>query len=415
MARVTEALPGRGMQSAAAAISFEEEEGTFQTGGVATIAAGHAIHDTYTAFLPPLLPALIARFGLSTAEAGVLNVFMTWPSLLQPFIGHLADRVSLRYFVLLGPAITATMMSLLGRAPSYGVMALFLIVVGLSSAGLHAVGPVMGGRLSGRNLGRGMGFWMVGGELGRALGPLVVVSALAVLRLEGIAWLMIGGWAATGVLYLKLRHIPGRPGSPAAVRPWRQALRAMRPLLVPMAGVVAARSLLASGLTTYLPTFLSREGTSLWLAGASLSVLEVAGIAGVLIGGSLSDRLGRRLVLLASLAGPGLLTFPFLATRGWTQLLLLVLLGFTTLSTTPVIMALVQESFPQNRALANGIYMAITFVIQSTAIVVVGLLADYFGLRTAFLVSAVVALLGAPLVFLLPTHRPQSETASSGS
>jgi FSR family fosmidomycin resistance protein-like MFS transporter len=91
-------------------------------------------------------------------EAGLLTVFMQGPSLLQPFIGHLADRISLRTFVILAPAVTATMMSLLGVAPGYAVLALFLVAVGFSSASLHAVGPVIAGNLSGRSLGRGMGF-----------------------------------------------------------------------------------------------------------------------------------------------------------------------------------------------------------------------------------------------------------------
>ncbi|MGD2206187.1 MAG: MFS transporter, partial [Anaerolineae bacterium] len=143
-----------------------------QTGGVLTVSGGHAMHDTYTAFLSPLLPAFIENLMLTKTGAGLLTVFMQGPSLLQPFIGHVADRVSLRYMVILAPAVTATAMSLLGVAPAYAVLALLLMVAGLSSATLHSVAPVMAGRLSGERLGRGMGFWMVGGELGRTLGPL---------------------------------------------------------------------------------------------------------------------------------------------------------------------------------------------------------------------------------------------------
>ena len=53
----------------------------FQTDRVVTISAGHAVHDTYTAFLPPLLPAFITEFALSTTQAGLLAVFLTAPSL----------------------------------------------------------------------------------------------------------------------------------------------------------------------------------------------------------------------------------------------------------------------------------------------------------------------------------------------
>jgi FSR family fosmidomycin resistance protein-like MFS transporter len=379
----------------------------FQTGRVLTISAGHAVHDTYTAFLAPLLPVFIANLSLSMTDAGLLTVFMQGPSLLQPFIGHLADRFNLRYFVVLAPAVTATMMSLLGVAPGYAVLALFLVVVGFSSASMHAVGPVMAGRLSGRRLGRGMGFWMVGGELGRTLGPIVIVSAVRWLTLEGTPWLMLGGLSTSAILYVLLKDMPGRPPNASQGLPWRQVLRGMGPLLAPLAGILVARSFMVSALTTYLPTFLSEEGADLWLAGVSLSVLEAAGVVGALLGGSISDRLGRRWVLFFSMLATPLLMSVFLAVKGWLQFPLLLMLGFTALSVTPVVMALVQESSPENRALANGVYMALSFSLRSGVVVVMGVLGDLFGLRLAFTTSAIITLLGLPLILLLPGKRPQ--------
>ena len=374
----------------------------FQTDRVLTISAGHAVHDTYTAFLAPLLPAFIANLSLSNTEAGLLTVFMQGPSLLQPFIGHLADRISLRYLVILAPAVTAVMMSLLGVAPSYATLALFLTVVGASSACIHAVGPVMAGNLSGRRLGRGMGFWMVGGELGRTLGPIVIVSTVRILTLEGTPWLMIGGLLASAILYLRLKDVPGRLPNAGQGLPWQQALRAMGPLLVPLVGIIVVRSFMVSALTTYLPIFLSEEGADLWFAGVSLSVLEAAGMVGALLGGAMSDRLGRRLVLFISMLTTPLCMFVFLVVDGWVQFPLLLVMGFTALSVTPAVMALAQESLPENRALANGVYMSLSFGLRSGVVVVLGALGDLFGLRLAFIASAVIPLLGLPLILLLP-------------
>jgi FSR family fosmidomycin resistance protein-like MFS transporter len=330
---------------------------------------------------------------------------MQGPSLLQPFIGHLADRISLRYFVILAPTVTAVMMSLLGVAPNYAVLAMFLVVAGASSASMHAVGPVMAGRLSGRNLGRGMGFWMVGGELGRTLGPIVIVTAIQLLTLEGTAWLMLGGLLASATLYVRLREVPGRPPEAEQGRPWRRALLAMRPLLIPLAGIIVARSFMSAALTTFLPTFLTEEGASRVFAGGSLSILEAAGVVGALSGGALSDRLGRRVVLFTSMLVTPLLMFVFLAVSGWVQFPLLLALGLTSLSVTPVVMALVQESFPESRALANGVYMALSFVIRAGVVLILGGLGDLFGLRQAFTISAIVTLVGLPLVFLLPRRK----------
>jgi FSR family fosmidomycin resistance protein-like MFS transporter len=377
----------------------------FHAGPVLTISAGHAVHDTYTAFLPSLLPVFIENLALSKTEAGLLTVFLQGPSLLQPFIGHLADRVSLRMFFVLAPAVTATIMSLLGIAPAYGFLALLLILVGLSSASLHAVGPVVAGNLSGPNLGRGMGFWMVGGELGRTIGPIVIVTAIQFLTLQGTPWLMVAGLLMSVFLYVQLSEVPDRPPNAGQALAFQQALQSMGPLLFPLTGVIIARSFMSSALTTYLPTFLREEGAELWIAGASLSVLEAAGVVGALLGGSISDRLGRRGVLFVSMLITPLLMSVFLAVSGWLRFPLLLMLGFTALSITPVIMAMVQETSPDNRALANGVYMALSFTLRSVVVVIMGALGDWFGLRWTFAAGAIAPLLGLPFVFLLPKRR----------
>lgn len=378
----------------------------FQAAPVALISAAHLTHDTYTAFLPPLLPAFIDKLGLLNVQAGSLAVFLQLPSLLQPLIGQLSARCDLRYFAILGPAVTAMAMSLLGIAPNYAWLALLLVVAGSSSAAFHAVVPVLAGRFSGQYLGRGMSFWMVGGELGRTLGPSVVVSAVALWGLQGTPWLMLAGLTASALLWWQLRGVPvhATRAEPASSS-WRDAFRVMLPMLVPLTGLIVTRSFMGAALTTYLPIFLRDEGAALWLAGASLSILEAAGVVGALLSGSLSDRWGRKQLILISLVASSLLMFVFLGVRGWEQILLLLLLGFTSISVTPVLMAFVQESFPEMRTLANGVYMALSFVIRAVVILAVGALGDAFGLRPTFTACAVLALLGAPFVLWLPVRR----------
>lgn len=267
----------------------------------------------------------------------------------------------------------------------------------------------MAGRLSGRKLGRGMGFWMVGGELGRTIGPILIVSAVNVLTLEGTPWLMTGGLFASFLLYLLLKNVPGKPPEPSQETSFRQGLQVLRPLLVPLVGIVAVRVFMLASLTTYLPIFLTEEGASLWFAGVSLTLFEAAGVAGALTGGSMSDRLGRRLVLIIVMVTTPLFMLAFLAADGWIRFPLLLALGFTSLSAAPVMMALVQESCPENRALANGVYMALMFVTRSGAVLVLGAVGDAFGLRLAFTLSAIAPLLGLPFVLMLPSSAPSGQ------
>ncbi len=382
----------------------EEISQDFNTGRVLTISGGHFIHDTYTAFLAPLLPKFIETLALSKTEAGSLTVFVQLPSLLQPVIGHLSDRYNLRMLVIMAPAIAATLMSLMGLAPNYFILALMLLAAGMGSAGIHSVGPVVVGQQAGSRLGRGMSLWMVGGELGRTLGPLVIVSAVGVFGMRSTGWLMIFGWLTTGLLYVRLKDIPQYYASHSSAdsAPVGRVLRDMAPFLLPLAMIIAARAFLSVSLTTYLPIYLSEGGASLWLAGISLTVLEGAGVIGAMTGGSISDRFGRKPVLAFSMTVTPLLMIVFLAASSALRFPLLILLGLTLLSVTPVLMAVVQESYPENRALANGLYMALNFVIRSGAVMVLGLMSDNLGIHQAFQISTGLALIGLPFLALLP-------------
>ena len=86
----------------------------------------------------------------------------------------------------------------------------------------------------------------------------------------------------------------------------------------------------------------------------------------------------------------------------WMPVILLAGLGLTAISTMPVMLAIVQDQFPDNRAVANGIFMSMNFLLRAAAILVVGLLADRYGLTLAFTVAALAAFFAVPGVFFLP-------------
>ena len=374
-----------------------------QAGNVITVSIGHLIHDLYLGFLPALLPVLIVHFGITNAQAGLLTVFLQLPSLLQPLIGVMADRFSLRYVFAFAPGMTAILMSLSGLAPSYGVLAILLVVAGFSNAAMHAIGSSMAGAMSGRRLGRGLGIWMVGGSFGFALGALVIVSVVQLAGLRGTVWTVFPGLLISLILFLRLRALQWRPPRRAAGGPgWKTVLLMMAPIMVPVCMVLALRSAMEAALSTYLPTYIDSETGNLWLAGISLSVAEGAGVVGTLAMGNWSDRVGRRRVLIALMGVTPIFLLMFLYTSGLVQLAVLALLGFSTFSILPVLMAVVQESYPENRALANGIFLATNFVLKSFVAVGLGAFADGFGLRSIYYIAGVAALLALPLLARLP-------------
>jgi FSR family fosmidomycin resistance protein-like MFS transporter len=379
-----------------------EDQNRFQTGNVLTLLGAHFTHDTYTAFIAPLLPLIIDKLSLSLTMAGTLTAVHQLPAILNPFIGYLADKVSLRYFVIFAPAITATLISSLGFAPNFISLAVILFVAGISVAAFHAPAPAMVTRVSGRQIGKGMSLFMAGGELGRTLGPLLAVWAISLWTLDGFFRVVVLGWAATLVLLWRLKDVAGRTEKTGNLR---GILPKMKTLYLPLAIILFLRQFLQVSLTTYLPTFLNQEGSSLVLAGVSLSILEIAGVVGALLSGTLSDRLGRKPMLAIAIVISSLLTLVFLHVDGWLAIPTLLLLGFSALSTGPLFLALVQDHVPNNRAIGNGIYISISFLLRSIVLLLVGMVGDAYSLRTAYYLSAVLSILATPVVFFLPGSR----------
>ncbi|MBP6470215.1 MAG: MFS transporter [Chloroflexi bacterium] len=375
----------------------------FQTNQVMTIAGGHFVHDTYTAFISPLLPVLQQRLSVGYAMAGSLAIFAQLPSLFNPFIGYLADKANLRWFIILAPAVTATLMSSMGLTPTYLSLALLLLASGISIACFHAPAPAMIAKISGKRVGKGMSVFMASGELGRTVGPVVAAAGVAWWGLEGMWRLMFVGWAVSVILYFRLRHVaatPARdPAQTALASMWPTARRVFFPLIWIMTGGM----LLQVALTTYLPLFMSDVlQVNLWLAAASLTILQAAGVVGALISGTVSDKYGRQRILFIVLVVAPLLLLAFLYGPSWLAVPLLLALGLTVLSPQPVFLAIVQDQFPHHRALANGSYLAVNFLIRAAAIWIVGLLADQYGLPTAFLVSGLAAFISLPALRYLP-------------
>lgn len=377
----------------------------FHTAEVVTVAAAHGAHDTFFSYLPTILPLLIQNFSLNTAQAGLLSACTQIPNLVQPLIGHLADRKNLKLLVVLAPALSGFLISMVGIAPNFGVIALLLLLAGFSTAGFHSIAPAMVAARSGPKVGRGMGFFMVGGELGFGIGPLIVVAAIGYLTLKGLPWLMTFGMLASIILYFRLKDVSTvRPVESEAGLPVRQALVQMRGLMLPIGAIIFITSFLNANIVNYLPTFMSREGVAFSLAGASLAVVELSGTVGVLLMGLFSDRLGQRKVALLGTLGSVAFSGGFLLAHGWLQLVMLVGTGLCSFVANPAYLAMVQTEFKTNRSLANGVYMSFSFVLRSVVVVIVGLLADHFGMRPVFGWCAAAALLAIPLIFLLPAE-----------
>jgi len=373
----------------------------FQTGNVVLLSICHFIHDVYSSFFAPLLPYIIEKFSLSLTQAGLLNTIMQLPALMNPYFGKLADRMSFKYFIIFAPMFTAVPMSLLGIAPNYSVLMLLLFLTGVSVSLFHVPAPVMVYHVSGMKTGRGMSFYMTGGELARTIGPMIIVAVVSILGFDGYFPVMIVGIFASAVMFVKLKDMPAVPkrnDTPTI----RVTFQEMQPLLLPLSGIVVVRGFMHGCLTTFLPLYVLGQTNDVWLAGISLSMFEAAGVAGILTIGSLSDRFGRETMLFISLVMAPASLLLFVLSSGWIRFPFLVITGFFLLSTTPVMLAMIQEYSREGSSSANGVFMMISFLARSAVVVLIGFVADQLGLERTYMLCAVVGFLGIPFVFKLP-------------
>lgn len=374
-----------------------------QMGKVSLITIAHFFHDIYTAFLAPLLPLLRESLGFSLTFAGFLSVVQRLPTLLNPLVGMLAERTKARYFVIVTPAITAIAMGLLTVAPNKLTLVMLVLISGISSCFFHVPSPVMMRKVSGDRVGMGMSFYMVGGELARSAGPVLVLGAVELWGLNGVTYFIPTGLLASIILYFKLRNISiSEDVNSSSGLEYLKTFRSFLPLILSIALILFFRAAMKSALTFYLPVFIQSRGESLWYAGISLSVLQGAGVVGTMFAGTISDKIGRRNTLLIASLGAPIFFYTYLYTSGWLQLIALVATGLFLFATGPVFLAIVNEYKTKHNSFVNAVFMTTTFLIGAVMVMLVGFLGDLLNLELTYKIVGALAFLSVPVVLSMP-------------
>jgi len=357
---------------------------------VLTISLAHFAHDIFSSFLAPLLPLIIEKLGLSLSMVAFLDIIRRLPALFNPLLGLIAERSDVKYFVILTPSITAISMSLLGLAPSYFILVLLLAVAGISSALFHIPSPTMIKQSSGEETGRGMSYFMVGGEFARTLGPILITSAVSWWGLEGSYRLMPIGIISSLLLYIRFKdfntHIKAKKLEKGDVK---AVIKTHQNLFWFLAVFILFNAALKSSLSLYLPVYLVNNGNSLWYAGIALSILQFSGVVGVFFSGRISDRLGRDRILLLSSLGSVLFMALFLYTQ---NIIILGILGLFVFAPAPVLMALVQDTNSPMPTFMHSIYMGINFGLSSVIVLMIGFLGDNIGLNQTYIVCNILGI-----------------------
>jgi FSR family fosmidomycin resistance protein-like MFS transporter len=368
------------------------------------LSAGHLVADLYGPALPAIIALLILQQGYSYLAAGLLiTVYNSVSSFAQPVIGWIHDRRGIGLPLGLSILISGLFIPLVGIAGDYLLILLCCAVAALGHAAFHPVALATTGHLSeDANRGRLLSYFVVGGNLGFALGPVAAGAALDAFGLRGTLLLAL---PAIGIALLLLTFPPAGVRETRGTGP-RTAGESGRPRAwTPMSVLLAASSLRAVvifGSVAFLPAFLVGRGYDLLTANTLATAMLVAGVAGQMAGGTLSDRHGRKEIIVVGMALAIVTLAAFLFTGGWVSLLFLLLFGFALWSSFSVTLAIAHELMPGELGLSSGLLLGFSMGLGGLGVAAIGSLADSIGLAGALSSLLLPLALATVLMGVLP-------------
>ncbi|MCZ7587994.1 MAG: MFS transporter [Gaiella sp.] len=369
---------------------------------MATLSGGHLSVDMASGAVPALLPFLADEFDLSYAATGALMLaVLLSSSLLQPLFGLWSDRRGATWLLPGGVALAGLGTGLAAVAPSYAFVVALLFAAGIGVAAYHPEGAKFAAYASGRKRASGMSYFNVGGNVGFALGPLLI-TPLAI-------WFgLVGGLIAMApvILYAFVlqRALPGlrRTVPPSAARRAASGVDDRRAMFL-LAVVIVLRAVVWFALLTFIPLWILANGGTKADGGRELALMLVAGAAGTLVMGPVADRVGlRRTLLVTQVALPFLVVVAVVAAGGVVATVALMLVGLCVVSTFPVTMVLSQLYLPRHVGMASGLTIGLGMGLGGVAAVALGVVADAVDLQTALYAAAVAPAIGSVVCFFLP-------------
>jgi MFS transporter, FSR family, fosmidomycin resistance protein len=369
------------------------------------LSLGHLITDIYQGALPAVLPFLKENLSLSYTMAGfILTAANFTSSLIQPLFGFLSDRQRKPLLLPFGCLCAGVGLSLLSLPSGYLLVLMLVVISGLGIASYHPEGYKTASYFTGEKRATGMAVFSVGGNLGHALGPMVAIYIITCFGFSSLPSIMIPALIFTAVVFFSWSTITARtveketPKGAAPAIPKKTYFS-----LAMLIAFVMTRSWIQMGLMSYIPfyyiTYL--KGDPLY-AGKLVTVFLLGGVVGTLGGSPLADRWGyRRHLILTMFLAALVLPFVFIA-EGIFLFVALGLLGMILISSFTVTVVMAQHLLPDNLGIASGLMVGFAIGAGGICVLMLGVIADHFGVPFALRSIAVLPVLGLIFSVILP-------------
>jgi FSR family fosmidomycin resistance protein-like MFS transporter len=380
------------------------------------LSGAHLLNDLIASMIPAMYPLFKEAYRLDFTQIGLISLaFHVTSSLLQPVLGYATDHRPWAYAMVAG--MTSTLFGVVGLAfaNNYAMVLVSVALVGLGSAVFHPEATRMARHAAAGHQGFAQGIFQIGGHAGYAAGPLLAAMVVVPRGQASLAWMSVVALLAmvlmawTGARYVQMRsaqiaeaHTRAASTPTGPMTGW-PILLAMTVLVVLLLSKGAYTAAFTSYYTFYL---IERFGVTVQLSQVMLFLYLVVGAFGVIVGGMIGDRVGRRRVIWISILGslPFAILLPY-ADLFWTGVLS-ILISLIMASAFSSILIYAIDLVPHRVGLVGGIFYGLSFGLGGLLAAALGLLADQIGIIAVFKVCAWVPTLGL-VTFLLPHAPPQ--------
>ena len=371
-----------------------------------TLSLGHAFTDMNGGALPAMLPFIIAAGTLNYTQAAGLTFAMAFSSsLTQPLFGIMADKITMTWLLPLGVLLAGCGMSAIGFFPNnYWIMFTAAVVCGIGIAAYHPEGARMANRLSGKKKAGSMSIFTVGGNIGIAIGPLMVTPALVYMGLRGSAVLAIPAIFMCAMLFLltpkmhsmaRIKEREENESNKELKNEWLKFLY--------LGIAIASRSIITHCLNTFLPLYwVNNLQQSKAASGMVISFMFFIGAIVTVASGQLADRFGINKVIRTGwlLLIPSVFFFTYISNPILALLMLIPITAGNFMVNTPIIV-LGQKYLPKNVGFASGITLGLGVSIGGVVAPLFGSYADIHGLTATLRLLCFLPVLGAVVAFSL--------------
>ena len=396
------------------------------------LSAGHGIFHWFSQSFYVMLPEVVATFGLNGLQVGAISATREVISGVIALPGGVVTDMVRRHWglVLAGcMGLFGVGWLIMGISPVYPVLLIGMAAVAAAAAIWHLpAAAALSQRFTDRR-GSALSIHGVGGNIGDVLGPALTGVLLLTLSWRGVLSIYaVVPMLLVLIIYWAFRDI-GRTGSIDAAPPrFREQMSNTResfkdhPRLWGIMAVAGLRGMANVAFLPFLALYLGLDdelGLGNAALGLHIALLVGVGVVAAPVVGYISDRAGRKLVLIPGMLGLCALTallVPF--GEGAGLIVILALLGVFFFSDQPILTAAALDVVGDKVAASTlGVFSFSRFVLAAASPLIAGKLFDEVGIESTFFFVAGIYLLATVILIAVPlsTQPDQSDVDGGGN